>query len=237
MSFVLPPERRPRRRVRKRRRILPRFLIALVIALALGTVAAALVHNDKAATPPFATTVASTQHTRSQPVARPVQKDLVEHVTGSLPAPLMNPSSATSGRSVLLLGGLNTADVSVASIVSAGVHSARVIGSLPSVRHDTAAATLGNAVYVFGGGNGPSQLSDIVRVDRTSGRSSVVGRLPSASSDSTAAAIGGTAYVVGGYTGTRWLDTIVAYRPGNLSEVLTEHYRRAHPEALDVASR
>ena len=24
----------------------------------------------------------------------------------------------------------------------------------------------------------------------------------------------------------------VAYRPGSLSEVLTEHYRRAHPEAL-----
>ena len=29
----------------------------------------------------------------------------------------------------------------------------------------------------------------------------------------------------------------VAYRPGSLSEVLTEHYRRAHPEALDLASR
>jgi BED zinc finger len=29
----------------------------------------------------------------------------------------------------------------------------------------------------------------------------------------------------------------VAYRPGNLTEVLTEHYRRAHPEALDLASQ
>ena len=28
----------------------------------------------------------------------------------------------------------------------------------------------------------------------------------------------------------------VAYPPGSLSEVLTEHYRRAHPEALDLAS-
>jgi hypothetical protein len=27
----------------------------------------------------------------------------------------------------------------------------------------------------------------------------------------------------------------VAYRPGSLSEVLTEHYRRAHPEALGLA--
>jgi hypothetical protein len=29
----------------------------------------------------------------------------------------------------------------------------------------------------------------------------------------------------------------VAYRPGNLTEVLTEHYRRAHPEALELASQ
>jgi hypothetical protein len=29
----------------------------------------------------------------------------------------------------------------------------------------------------------------------------------------------------------------VAYRPGAISETLTEHYRRAHPGALDPASR
>ena len=29
----------------------------------------------------------------------------------------------------------------------------------------------------------------------------------------------------------------MAYRPGNLSEVLTEHYRRAHPEALGLPSQ
>lgn len=29
----------------------------------------------------------------------------------------------------------------------------------------------------------------------------------------------------------------VAYRPGSLSEVPTEHYRRAHPEALGVPSQ
>ena len=28
----------------------------------------------------------------------------------------------------------------------------------------------------------------------------------------------------------------VAYRPGSLSEVRTEHYRRAHPEALGLPS-
>jgi hypothetical protein len=29
----------------------------------------------------------------------------------------------------------------------------------------------------------------------------------------------------------------VAYQPGNLSAVLTGHYRRAHPEALGLRSR
>jgi hypothetical protein len=29
----------------------------------------------------------------------------------------------------------------------------------------------------------------------------------------------------------------VAYRPGTLTEVLTGHYRRVHPETLDAASR
>ena len=29
----------------------------------------------------------------------------------------------------------------------------------------------------------------------------------------------------------------VAYRPGSLSEALTEHYRRAHPEALGLPAR
>ena len=31
--------------------------------------------------------------------------------------------------------------------------------------------------------------------------------------------------------------TVAYYRPGSLSEVLTEHYRRAHPEALGVPSK
>jgi hypothetical protein len=29
-------------------------------------------------------------------------------------------------------------------------------------------------------------------------------------------------------------DRTLAYRPGNISAVLTEHYRRAHPEALGI---
>ena len=219
----MPPERRPRRRVRKRRRILPRFLIAVVIALALGTVGAMLArHGNKTVAPPVSTkTVQSTTPTHGDPVAQPVQRDLAEKVTGSLPAALMDASYVPSGGGIVLLGGLNAADVSVDTVIAAAYHCSKVIARLPSVRHDTAAVGINfRYIYVFGGGNGPSQLSDIVRVDPRRGTSSLIGHLPAASSDSTAGAIGGTAYIVGGYTGTRWLDTIVAYRPGTAARVV-----------------
>jgi hypothetical protein len=32
-------------------------------------------------------------------------------------------------------------------------------------------------------------------------------------------------------------DRTFAYRPGSISEVLTGHYRRAHPEALGIPAR
>ena len=38
-------------------------------------------------------------------------------------------------------------------------------------------------------------------------------------------------------TRCRICDRTLAYRPGNISEVLTEHYRRTHPEALGIPSQ
>jgi YVTN family beta-propeller protein len=218
----MSPERRPRRRVRRRRRFLPRFVIAIVVVLALGTVAAMVVRSGNKTSAPTShtTTLRSTSQASNKPVTQPVRRDLTEQATGSLPSPLMDPSYVASGGGIVLLGGLNAADVSVDTVIAAGYHGGRLIARLPSVRHDTAAAVLDRDIYVFGGGNGPSQLSDIVRVDPRSGHSSLVGRLPAASSDSTAAAIGRTAYIVGGYTGTRWLDTIVAYRPGATARIV-----------------
>ncbi|MFL5926032.1 MAG: kelch repeat-containing protein, partial [Gaiellaceae bacterium] len=204
-----------------------RLAIAVLLVLAAGAVVAILLRPTSSQKRSGAPATSPSRPARTLPARRPRRKTgaqdppavLAERATGSLPAPLQDPSYVKSGRAVLLLGGLNAADTSVDTVISAGFHGARTIGRLPSVRHDTAAAALGGGVYVFGGGNGTAQLDEIVRVDPRSGRSTVVGRLPAASSDSTAATIGGTAYVVGGYTGTRWLDTIVAFRPGHPARV------------------
>src|SRR2546421_5539742 len=125
---------------------------------------------------------------------------LVERSTGTLPAPLQDPSAAAVGaHRVVLLGGLTAADSSADGILLTTPARAHAIGTLPSARHDTAAVALGGSVYLFGGGTATAQLDEILRVDPASGRVSLAGRLPAASSDSAAAAIGGTAYVFGGY--------------------------------------
>jgi YVTN family beta-propeller protein len=205
----------PRRRTRSL--LVPAAAGLVVVA---GASAALLLHRGSTKDTSPAKTTATVAHRHTRPVPRAVVVGLAERRTGSLPAPLQDPSFAAAGGRVLLLGGLTASDTSSDGVVAAGFHGARTIGRLPSVRHDTAAAALGGDVYVFGGGNGPSQLSDIVRVDSSTGASQLVGRLPAASSDSAAAVVGGTAYVVGGYTGTRWLDTIVAFRPGGTARVV-----------------
>jgi YVTN family beta-propeller protein len=140
---------------------------------------------------------------------------------GTLPAPLQDAAAAAVDRKrVLLLGGLDAADSSTATVRLFSGDRARGVGVLGGPLHDAAAVTLGTSVYLFGGGNGVAQLDAIQRVDPRTGTSAVVGRLPAPSSDHAAAAVDGTAYVVGGYTGRRWLDTIVAWRPGSAARVV-----------------
>ncbi|HYX83984.1 MAG TPA: YncE family protein [Gaiellales bacterium] len=137
---------------------------------------------------------------------------LFERRVGALPAPVQDAAAARVGSGVLLVGGLNAADTSIADVRFVSAHDSASRGALPSVRHDAAAVSLGGAAYVFGGGDGPSQLDQIVKVSH--GGTALAGRLPQPASDAAAAVVAGTAYVVGGFTGARWLNTILAWRPG-----------------------
>ena len=139
---------------------------------------------------------------------------------GSLSSPLQDAAMATVRGKLLLLGGLDAADVSTADIRRIVHGRERTIGRLPTVFHDGAAVGIGHFAYEFGGGDGIRQLDQILRVDPGSGSVNRVGAMPSPSSDQAAAVVDGEAYVVGGYTGTAWLNTIVAWRPGGTAHVV-----------------
>ena len=139
---------------------------------------------------------------------------------GSLSAPLQDAAMAAVGGKLLLLGGLDAADVSTADVRTLVRGRERTIGRLPTVFHDGAAVGIGRFAYEFGGGDGVRQLDQILRIDPSTGAAKRVGTLPAPSSDQAAAAVGDEAYVVGGYTGTAWLNTIVAWRPGGTAHVV-----------------
>src|SRR5689334_15443889 len=146
---------------------------------------------------------------------------MVERATGLLAQPVRDAAVAPLGRAMMLLGGLTASDVSRPDVRIASPAGDRSAGTLPTALHDTAAARIGQSVYLFGGGTGANTQSDaIVRVPAVGGSGVEVGRLPAPSSDQSAATIGGTAYIVGGFTGSRWLDTIVAWRPGQPARIV-----------------
>jgi Kelch motif len=132
-----------------------------------------------------------------------------------LPNPVQDPAAtALPGGGALLLGGLDQADTSVATIVRVHDGTARASGALPAALHDATAATVAGHAYLFGGGNLGSSAA-ILR-----GGHVRAGELPVAASDVAAATVGDTVYVVGGFDGAQALNTIVAWRPGHPAHVV-----------------
>ena len=188
-------------------------------ALVAATGCSSSKHADKHHIPPVTTATGRTAAPHK--VVR-----LVERKLGSLAQPVQDAAAASSGSGAVLAGGLNSGDASISDIRLVLTGRDTLQGALPSARHDAAAVELGRATYVFGGGDATHQLDEIVRVG-----AGVVGRLPQPASDVGAAVVAGTAYVVGGFTGTRWLNTILAWRPGQ-----RPHVAARLPEALRYAA-
>ncbi len=137
-----------------------------------------------------------------------------------LPAPLQDAAASSLGSErVVLLGGLDATDTSIATVSVVDRQGVTAGAPLPEAQHDAQAVPLGARVYVFGGGQFAS-YSHILSYDPETGAVAAAGSLPAATSDAGVAAIAGTAYVVGGYDGRQALDTIVAWRPGEAAGVV-----------------
>lgn len=195
-----------------------RPLLLVVLSLALSACGAA---TKPAGGSPTATSARTTPHRSSAPAGSPAGASGPAAVharvqlVGRLPSPVQDPATtALAPDGALLLGGLDQADTSVASILRVRGGTARRSGTLPSALHDAAAATIGRRAYLFGGGNLGSSAA-ILREGHKQ-----VGALPVAASDVAAATLGASVYIVGGYDGSRPLDTIVAWHPGGASRVV-----------------
>lgn len=140
------------------------------------------------------------KHRQLRPVAR-----LAPH---GLPAALSGESVLGLPKRILVIGGLDSSDVSTSQVLELPVATGKFshLGSLAEPRHDTAAAALGGKFLVFGGGS----LTELDSVESLSGGSSrVIGRLPTTRSDLSAVTVAGRVYLLGGYDGQRPLGPVL----------------------------
>lgn len=124
-----------------------------------------------------------------------------------LAAPISREVITSSGRQLIVLGGLTASGASATAVyaIRTATGGVRYIGALKAPVHDAAIAVIGRRAVVFGGGSTNSVAAvQAFGLRGRSGRSAAVdvGSMPMPRSDAAAVTIGPTAYVVGGYDGT-----------------------------------
>jgi N-acetylneuraminic acid mutarotase len=210
---------RPERRSARRRQALRRRRAAVAIVLVGGYVLIAWLTGTRLSTHNGSTQVASGHASRSRS-ARSPERFLVRRLPVTLPVALQDAAGVPLGRGrAALLGGLNAADSSTATVSVLDRSGVTVAASLPEAQHDAQGATLDGLAYVFGGGQFSSD-DHILSYDPATDTVTQVGTLPTPTSDAAVATLAGVAYIIGGYDGQHALDTIIAWRPGGRPQLV-----------------
>jgi hypothetical protein len=130
-----------------------------------------------------------------------------------LPADLSGEAVTAHGGEILVLGGLDSLDVSTSEIVGISAARAKRTGALSEAKHDLAAVQLAGRTLVFGGGS----ASELDATEALSAQSAGerVGTLPSARSDLSAVTVGRAAYLLGGYDGSEPVADVLRTTDGS----------------------
>lgn len=140
----------------------------------------------------------------------------------SLAAPLSRAVALSDGRSVTIMGGLDSRQASLTSVsrLDPTNGKANPSGSLAVAAHDAAGASIDGRLFVFGGGE--QQTSDVVQAQPPGGQAAVVAHLPQPRSDFAAVTVGPTTYLVGGYDGKTPTPAVLSTTDGTQFKVVTE---------------
>jgi hypothetical protein len=136
------------------------------------------------------------------------------------PAPYQLPTGIsrevvlTSGRNLLLAGGLTPQGTSTDAVTLLDPVTGQTTGAglLASPTHDAGGAVIGGQSFVFGGGEQASVAA--VQAIALRSRATVTGQLPLPRSDLSAVTVGATAYLLGGYDGTAYSTAVLATSDG-----------------------
>jgi hypothetical protein len=163
-----------------------------------------------------ATAATSAGGSRSQ---RPLKLE-VKASRRHLPAPLSGEAIVPQGKELLVIGGLDESDVSVATVtrLDPATGASKSAGELSQPLHDIAAAEVPSGVLVFGGGS----VTTTAEVQRLTpgGIGEAVGELPVPRSDLSVVRVGDAAYVLAGYDGEQAVGEVLRTRDGSQLETV-----------------
>ncbi len=127
-----------------------------------------------------------------------------------LPAPVFRTMAATGGGAVFVLGGVNTAGVTISDVVriTPATHAVARVGALAEPTHGAAAVTVGGRIAVFGGAAATVHAA-VQSFDPSAGVTSVIGSLPGPRADLAAATAGGRPVLLGGFDGSGPLNSVL----------------------------
>jgi hypothetical protein len=130
-----------------------------------------------------------------------------------LPEPRADLVAVSDGSVGYVLGGFDGTQGSTTILRTRDGRTFAVSGTLPvSVRYPAVAA-VGGSIWLFGGEHEGKQVTDVQRIDLTTGQGSVAGHLPKPLAHAGAFTLGGEVFVAGGRVGTTATDTILRFDP------------------------
>jgi hypothetical protein len=130
-----------------------------------------------------------------------------------LPQPRADLVAVSDGKAGYVLGGFDGAQGSTTILRTRDGRTFAVVGTLPvSVRYPAVAA-LGGSIWLFGGEHEGKQVTDIQRINLTTGHGDVAGQLPNPLAHAGAFTLGGEVFVAGGRVGTTATDRILRFDP------------------------
>jgi hypothetical protein len=133
-----------------------------------------------------------------------------------LPQPRADLVAISGGRIGYVLGGFDGTQGSTTILRTRDGRTFEVIGAVPvTVRYPAIAASAGS-IWLFGGEHEGKQITDVQRIDLTTGHGSVTGHLPSPLAHAGAFTLGGTVFVAGGRIGASPTNDVMRFNPKNV---------------------
>jgi N-acetylneuraminic acid mutarotase len=151
---------------------------------------------------------------------------LVSH----LPQPRADLVAVTNAKEGYVLGGFDGTTGSTEILRTRDGRSFTVVGTLPvSVRYP-AVAVSGGSIWLFGGEHAGRQVTDIQRVDLSTGQGSIAGHLRHPLAHAGAFTLGGAVLIAGGRSGAKATDAVMRFDPEQVSVTSAGHLPAARSD-------